>query len=353
MPGFPCPQFYFDIALIPFALILSRLRFLDRAMMWLPTIVAFPITHVPFATATLSWTHPYAPTWTWRHSQYQARPARMYPPGPALTILLVPWIRVLYLSMKRKITRRVLSPFVRRSNQASSADSQRRQSARTRRVIVVGQENHLVDAGMGDVGLDADGQAREVPPGVDAVNDDAEVDLDDEGTGDGEEHTHQQTIYVTPQSVGRLCLGALSTPLIANIMGKLLAKLAGWSFWLRRLLGMQIKPAVKSFGLSMAAFDHPSSSRSPLARLLSSGSTHLEDTVEEERMLFTTYDDLDPVWFRNALGAGLFIVAKDALQLSFRYLRLNHARQGSRRTKIMDRPFEGTMVDELDLGDGA
>lgn len=210
-----------------------------------------------------------------------------------------------------------------------------------------------MDAGMGDVGLDANGQAREVPPGVDAVNDDAEVDLDDEGTGDGEEHTHQQTIYVTPQSVGRLCLGALSTPLIANIMGKLLAKLAGWIFWLRRLLGMQIKPAVKSFGLSMAAFDHPSSSRSPLARLLSSGSTHLEDTVEEERMLFTTYDDLDPVWFRNALGAGLFIVAKDALQLSFRYLRLNHARQGSRRTKIMDRPFEGTMVDELDLRDGA
>jgi hypothetical protein len=318
-------------------------------MMWLPTIVAFPITHVPFASATLSWTQPYAPTWTWRHPQGQLAPVRMYPPGPALTVLMVPWIRVFYLALKRKITRRVLSRFVRKSQHSSStADSQRRRSGTRRRVIVVGQENHLVDAGLGDVGVDAQGQAREVPPGAERVDDDAQAEFDNEEEGDEDGRGVQQTIYVTPQSLGRLCLGALSTPLIANVMGKLLAKVAGWSYWLRTVLGIHLKPTTKSFGLPTS-----SRSKSPLANLFTSGSIHPDYALEEERLLYTTYDDLDPVWFRNAVGAGLFIVAKDAVQLGYRFLRLNHAKEGSKRTKITDRPFEGTMVEGLDLRQGA
>jgi hypothetical protein len=312
-------------------------------MMWLPTVVAFPITHVPFASATLSWTHPYAPTWTWGQPRGYIKPARIFPPGPALTILLVPWIRVLYLSMKRSITRRVLSPFVRKNSATSEHGSQRRRSGTRRRVIVVGQENHLVDAGLDDVGVDAQGQFREVPPGADAVEDESPIEAGNDRNGaDEDERGYQQTIYVTPQSLGRLCLGALSTPLIANLMGKLLARLAGWSYWLRRLLGMQLlKGTTKSFGLPTSS----GRSTSPLANLFASGSASLD--LDES--LYSTYDDLDPVWFRNALGAGLFIVVKDALQLSFRYLRLNHAKQGSKRTKIADRPFEGSMVEGLDL----
>jgi hypothetical protein len=312
-------------------------------MMWLPTFVAFPITHVPFASATLSWTQPYAPTWKWRQPRGQIASARIFPPGPALTILLVPWIRIFYLSLKRKITRKVLSRFVRKNQLPTSAEPQRRRSNVRRRVIVVGQENHLVDAGLGDVGIDAQGHAREVPPGADGVDEDDQVH-NGEDAGEG---GIQQTIYVTPQSLGRLCLGALSTPFIASLMGKLLAKIADRSIWLQRLLGMHLKPVAKSFGL-------PTSSRSktPLANLFSSGSSQREFALEEERVLYSTYDDLDPVWFRNAIGAGIFIVAKDAVQLTYRYLRLNHAREGNKRTKIADRPFEGAgMIEGLELRD--
>lgn len=351
-------QFYFDIPLIPFALILSRLRFLDRAMMWLPTIVAFPITHVPFATASLNWTQPYAPTWTWRNArQAHMIPARIYPPGPALTILLVPWVRVAYLTFKRKVTRRVLSRFMRKTRQNNQGEGQQQRPRGAdfrRRVIIVGSENHLVDAaGLGDVGVDAQGQPREVPPGADAVDDDTPFDVEDEEQG-GDGNAMQQTIYVTPQSLGRLCLGALSTPLIANVMGRLLAKMAGWSYWLRRLLGMRLKPAVDSIALSLKS-SSKYNSKTPLGQLFSSGSAlrSSEDFIEEERFMYGQYDDLDPVWFRNAIGAGLFIVAKDAIQLSFRYLRLSHASAGTKRTTILDRPFEGSMIDNLELREGA
>jgi hypothetical protein len=192
-----------------------------------------------------------------------------------------------------------------------------------------------------------------VPAGADAVNDDDQhTTADNEAAGvEDEEEGVQQTIYVTPQSLSRLILGALSTPVIAAVMGKLLAKLAGWNFWLRRLLGMQFpSPLNKTFTFAKgSSFDSASSSQSPMARLLSSGSTQTGDRLEEERILYNNYDDLDPVWFRNTIGAGLFIVAKDICQLGYRYLRLDHAKQGSKRTRIIDRPFEGTMVDGLDL----
>lgn len=312
------------------------------------------MTQVPFASAKLTWTHPYAPTWRWRNHGNHFPTTRVYPPGPALTVMLAPCIRIIYLSLKRKITRRVLSRFVRKSSNPSTvSNSQRNHPETIRRVIIVGQENPLVDAeGLGDVGLDDQGRPREVPPGADSVNDnDPQVPGDREGEMEGEDEQQgvQQTIYVTPQSLSRLILGALSTPLIANVMGRLLAKLAGWSFWIRRLLGMQLRPSAKSFGLSLASFNTPSSSKSAMGRLLSSGSTSIVDELEEERILYNNYDDLDPVWFRNAIGAGLFIVAKDAFQLGFRYLRLDHAKQGSKRTRIIDRPFEGTMIDGLDL----
>jgi hypothetical protein len=310
------------------------------------------MTSLPFGPNALSWAHPYAPTWRWR-SQAQFRSSRPFPPGPAVTVMLAPLVRIAYMSLKRRVTRRVLSRFVRKSSEQSA--SARNRTEVRRRVIVLGQENPLVDAaGLGDVGIDEQGQPREVPAGAEGVNDDDNQGiLDNEGVENNEVQEIQQTIYITPQSLSRLVLGALSTPLIACVMGKLLAKLAGWNFWLRRLLGMQFQtPLNKSFGLAKG-IPSASTSQNAFSRLLSTGSTSMEGRLEEERILYNNYDDLDPVWFRNTIGAGVFIVAKDICQLGYRYLRLDHAKQGSKRTRIIDRPFEGTMVDGLELREGA
>lgn len=315
--------------------------------MWLPTIVAFPVMHVPLAAATMgTYPSPYTLRRTWQLRQPRSDPflhLRPWPPGPAMTIILVPWVRVMYLSLKRRITRKVLAPFARHSLHGSHPQ----RPAQRHNVIIVGnevpQDGNNAEA---TVGVDENGLPRELPPGAEAVDQD-------------------RTIYVSPQSLAKLCLGALGSPFIANAMGKLLAKVASLSYWMRCFLGME-GAWRRQLDLRQAVLPKDSQS-TPLANLLSTGSLSRSDAPHSahniqysyldgndpygppQYKMTVSYDDLDPVWFRNTIGAGVFVLAKDMLQLSFRYLRLEHARQGSKRTKIVDRPFEGRMIEGLDL----
>lgn len=408
-------QFYFDIPLIPFALILSRLRILDRALTWLPTIVAFPLVHIPYVGAGTTfggivgagsiglYMPPPRPLYYSSGSrQTQAQQAtsmrrKPWPPGPALTVLLVPWVRLLYINLKRRITRLVLSPLVRKPRRRPDARpapqqqqqqqqpvAQDGQAVRRRRVIVVGQENHLVDAnnGIGDVGIDQDGLPREVPPGADAVD---EHNPPPQGFDEGEEEgndeeeemvrrgimqQNQQTIYVSGQSLGRLCLGALAIPLVANGMGRVLKRATSWpgvGKWLAIALGVSSTTYATASSSSSTTREQADGAAGggALSNLFfgGGGQGHVHEDADADADAdeddvwdpygypspVDRYADLDPVWWRNALGAGLFIVCKDAAQLTYRYMRLNHARQGSKRTRILDRPFEGSMVDELEL----
>ncbi len=103
----PWPWHYWvDIPLIPFALIASRFNIFESAMTWVPTLVAFPLTSLPLVTATAAHERLFE-----RYLESSIFNARAYPPGPALTALIIPWVRVFYLAIKRKVYRTVLSPF--------------------------------------------------------------------------------------------------------------------------------------------------------------------------------------------------------------------------------------------------
>ncbi len=52
---------------------------------------------------------------------------------------------------------------------------------------------------------------------------------DDRNGDDAEGDGPTQTVYVTHHSFARLCLGALSLPFVANLMGRVLARLARYS----------------------------------------------------------------------------------------------------------------------------
>lgn len=346
--------------MIPFALLVSRLRLLDYVLAWLPTLAAFPILHFPIVTlapgrqwgARRPWDQPDIR----RFSMLSTH--RPWPPGPALTLLLVPWVRAVYISLKLHVTRRVLAPFSRKVRPGNTGNSARE---RSRRFIIIGDEapfETLDDEG--GINVDQNGLPRDLPPGAEAIEND-------------------RTVYVTPQSLARVCLGALSGPIIANLMGKVLAKLARYNTFLRRFLGMEgftppsIRPTRPTGGVRPSSSKSaPSSSKTPLANLFSTGSlypdvdagssnaeivprTAVYETADGLSWYQPTslYDDLDPVWFRNAIGAGLFILMKDVAQLSYRYLRLEHAKEGSKRTKIVDRPFVGGIIDQLELRDPA
>lgn len=360
----PWPWHYWiDIPLIPFALIASRLNIFESAMTWVPTLVAFPITSIPMATATAAHGRLFD-----RYLESSLFSARSYPPGPALTALLVPWIRVFYLALKRKVYRAVLSPFYGGRRSSSSRRTTTTGTGRNRRrVIIVGEaDNYLVD---GDAALGA----QPMPDGIGGPM--AQVRQDG---NDGDEGA-TQTVYVSHHSLARLCLGALSLPFVANLMGRILAHLARYSPLLARFLGMKnvqssSSSILQSFYTTKAtptsssrSASSNSASPSPIASLFrgqlplldhqaadgkkGGATTDGTDKSFAERLTLIgyspRYDDLDPVWFRNAVGAAAFIVVKDAASLLYRYLRLSQRS----RTSIKDLPFQAGLVSGLDLRD--
>lgn len=359
----PWPWHYWvDIPLIPFALIAARLNVFESAMTWLPTLVAFPLTSLPLATASAAHGRLFN-----RYLESSITSVRSYPPGPALTALLVPWIRVFYLAIKRKVYRSVLSPFYGGRTGSSSPRNNSNGRRNRRRVVIVGEpDSYLVD---GDASLGAEPMPDGTGPAFLQLraNNDGRPNTDTAGVEDP-----VQTVYVSHHSLGRLCLGALTLPFVANLMGRLLARLARYSPFLARFLGItHVQPSssiLSSFYTTKATPSPTKSSSatpSPIASLFRghlplfdgsySGSTENAEATKNrpfsERLTMLgyaqRYDDLDPVWFRNAVGAGLYILVKDAGSLLYRYLRLSQ--RG--RTSIKDLPFQAGLVSGLDLRD--
>ena len=248
--------------------------------------------------------------------------------------LVYPALRALYMAFKRRVTRAVLGPYLRKPSQTRRGEAQDGGAATTRRrtrIIVVG-------SGPAEL-LDAD-----APPGTEGLRDGAPQGEEDDG--------NVQTMFISHQSIGRLCLGALSLPFIANWTGHLLGWVARHSRTLSRFLGIQtskpsslLKPRPSPSWTRGSANPSPS----PIGSLFH-GYLPGFDEVEAA----DTYkggasglDDLDPVWFRNAIGASLFVVAKDAAALAYKYLKLRQRGQ----TRVVDLPFQSSLVSGLDLRD--
>ncbi|CAD6887652.1 unnamed protein product [Tilletia controversa] len=276
-------RYYIQVPLIPFALIASKLHFLRLFDPLTPWLIAFLPS---FAHLRIPFFHMHGMAGhrrltgrrTFPTSALQ-RPARVWPPNPGPTAMMIPFVRFAYLFLRLKLSKHVLRPWLdpRRANRDRRRDeraqaqggqqgaAQRRQGpTRTQRVVVLGAEG--VEARL----LDAD-----PPPGTAAVveeerqataedahlfnsgndsdDDDDHSREDDELTGNGDldafmsngsrdgATVRQQTVYITRQSVGRLVLSALTLPIVASGMGSLLAsvtRLTSKGSWARRFLGL-------------------------------------------------------------------------------------------------------------------
>jgi len=302
--------------LIPFALIASRLRFFEKAIAWIPTVLAFPAAHLPLTSNRNSillngdsrdWTI----LGTFNGNQMGLMGmSRRYPPSPAVLALLIPWIRVLYLSAKRRVQRWVLKPFLKKSRSSGSRNRNANpngngngggEERRRERVIVVGEANHLIDAN--DI---------DVPPGIEAVQEGLPEDqeqvqdqprLENENGfegGDEEDENRPQTIYVSHQSLGRLCLGALSLPFIANFSGNLLGKFATKSKWLAKFLGMNWQDLVSKKLGSKTSLNGNTRVGKRIGTMFHGGGNDTfgfnnGDGIYEESWV-GEFSDLDPVW---------------------------------------------------------
>lgn len=209
------------------------------------------------------------------------------------------------------------------------------------------------------MGRDAQGRPRDVPAGVEAIDglgrpmpgEDAEVDADDDGV-------RRQVVYLTPLSLSRLVCSTFSVPFVAAGMGGLLGMLAraSQSSFLLRILGMKAVPGAAP---TPSASAKPST-KSPLASLFSGGGANGPSSSSapvDHTSNFgwnvdpvDNYADLDPVWLRNAVGLGIWVVIKDVCQLYYRAERLRH-QKAKGALVIVDKAFADSMVGELELRD--
>ena len=210
------------------------------------------------------------------------------------------------------------------------------------------------------------GQRNQAAPGEAAQPPAPQVNngLQQEAQDDDEEHDHEAAagpqedlelrVYVTPRSLAQLCIGALSLPGIAAAMGSMLKQLAKHSSLLQRFLGL-LPHHSKSNPRSPAAASVTSTGISPLSKLWSSFSSSSTRSGKafggdsprsfEPTAFISPYDELEPVWWRNAVGAAIYIVVKDAAVLLYRHLKL----QQKGKMRVKDIPFDPKLVSGLDL----
>ncbi|KAF8887208.1 hypothetical protein CPB85DRAFT_1335662 [Mucidula mucida] len=137
----------------------------------------------------------------------------------------------------------------------------------------------------------------------------------------------------SPSRLGRHIASALLIPSIASKMGSLLLKLSKHVPLLRQFLG--VRPHWRSSPISLPQYWLNREGNKAIFKLI----------FRAFWGGISPWAELDPVWWRNTLGYGIFALARDCLQLLFRWL-VKRERESRR---IKDRPFSEVDVSSLDL----
>ncbi|KAF7326685.1 Translation initiation factor eIF2 gamma subunit [Mycena venus] len=156
----------------------------------------------------------------------------------------------------------------------------------------------------------------------------------------------ERVVALEMRHVGSLVGGALLVPLISSTMGNLLHRLAQRFDLLKRFLA--IRPKWRGF------LPPPPLRRYTFSEIWKRASAGVvqEDAGRTLKFVLRAVwgdirklDECDPVWWRNSVGLGIFVVAKDFLQLL--HLWLSKRELATRRVKSRD--FSGVDPRELDL----
>lgn len=300
-------------------LVASRLPVLANFSTWLPTLLAMPITQTVASGNDLIM-YRYVP---------RILLSRNYPPNPLVLTLFLPWLRVMYLSFKRQLYRHVLL-----NDRHNGRVRQQGQTDNTRMIIMGNQggEGQIVDTGR-----DGTDTYETLDDGTLLLHQNAGqeqgVELDDLEEQMFETGSIPPTIYVTYFNVSKLLVQALGFPVVANLSGSLLCSLSKYSRTLSRILG--IAPGVE-----------PVSDIANWAKALAppnQDTGRLDESPWSRTSQDVLFDYLDPMWYRNMLGGGLYIIVKDALVLLYRYLQ----KQQRQQSRIKDLPFSEGVAREL------
>ncbi|WFD31525.1 hypothetical protein MSPP1_002563 [Malassezia sp. CBS 17886] len=249
-------------------------------------------------------------------------------------------------SVKRRLYRYALSDDIRRHPGASETNpaTPGQQGTLQARMIIVGDDpanTELVD-GVGNRDTYETLDDGTLVP-TDEWRSDNSILLEELEYRGFDEMELPSTIYVSYYSLSKLFVQALGFPFIANAMGHLLEILARPSPTLQRLLGIMpgMVPEHGHWLDFLWATETPNPLwnalpfESPRSMLPAVGGGWVDDGP--------FFDDLDPVWYRNAIGGMIYLVLKDCVVLWYRYLRLQQHRQ----LRVKDLPFSEGVAKEL------
>ncbi|KAG6867726.1 hypothetical protein C0993_011947 [Termitomyces sp. T159_Od127] len=339
---------------IPFALILARFQpprlipsIIPILLLWPP----IPPIHVREVFASNTSTAPFSPSSFFpanlRTSHSWSSTLWNWPPTPALFgFILVPFVRYVYRKAWTRLQVYVLGslpPSVRNIGDTIIWDGWpiviRIRTEVNQGGAVQEQEDQAHDENQDAIGVDQqqmqEGQAeepaaqqreQEIPHPQDQIPEDGVPALE----------AAEQNITVMRSSFGRRIGGALLVPWISNRMGALLLAVSKHSAILRRIL------AVQSPLRNMATLiPGRTQAQGLLGQLQKTIGIVWQSTMRGS----PAWVEADPVWWRNALGLGLFVVVKDAVQL----LHLWLATRELESRHVKNRNFAGVDIRELDL----
>ncbi|KAI0712751.1 hypothetical protein C8T65DRAFT_807179 [Cerioporus squamosus] len=319
---------FIHLPIIPFSLILSRTRLFDSfplVPLFLTWSSSPPVRTSSSPTAPpSSWWRSNTSTWPRGTSSPFTSPIS-WPPTPLMAMVFLPFIRIAYRRLYNTLTKYVMGTLpesgaggpIRRVIWALNDDD----AAAPLRVRIGAN----IQAGNAQGAEDG---AQGQPQGNGADENDAAV--------------AERTLRVTTSSLGRFIGGALLIPTISARMGSLLFRLSKHSSWLRAFLAIRDHPAPPAPAIRL--YDGPTGSNLGLLKQVGTGMVAGLHIMAGGT---PTWNSADPVWWRNAVGLGLFVFAKDCVRLLHLYLTKRELE--SRRVK--SRSFAGVDIRELDLID--
>ncbi|KAI5990384.1 hypothetical protein EDD15DRAFT_2388768 [Pisolithus albus] len=326
---------FINLPLIPLSLIMSRLPRKSPITPLVPVLLAWPTStpiHTNDSIILDGWRNPFFRT----NPREFLHPLPRWPPPPMiLGLFIFPTIREAYKRILGSLTRWLLNsntPYGQEMQRVFNVNDDEpflriRVNANVEEDLPNGQLNvHGLPAGQ--QGPDANNDNDANPPVGDAVA------------------AAENTIRVSGTSLGRLIGGALIVPRISSFMGSLLLRLSKHSEILRKVLAVRppLPPGVVPPTIPRTLFNGKTwSEMSLLKRIGYVG--YLGLTVAWRGTM--TWAECDPVWWRNSLGLGLFVMAKDCIHLL--HLWLTKRELESRRVK--NRSFDDVDIGELDLID--
>ncbi|KAI0092285.1 hypothetical protein BDY19DRAFT_991005 [Irpex rosettiformis] len=313
---------FINLPLIPVSLILSRTKYVKT----LPLISMFYCwtTTTPIAIpGTIRWRLPV--------DDYPFQPILTWPPSPAMVTAMLPLVSRGYHALIQRIEHWAMgipSTAPRRIGRIELA------------LADAGPLNVRIAANFLEDGEDADADGAVIQAGANGGQNqqqDADAPARDPAAAAAE------TVRITGSSLGRYIGGALLIPRIASFMGEFLFQLSLRSPMLRSFLAIRqpLNTRRAPNFWSLMNFYQPKTADGSWRQVGLGVRIGLNVLLAGTK----TWADADPVWWRNSVGLGIFIFARDCLRI----LHLSLAKREIETRRIKSRTFAGIDLKELDL----